>query len=158
MAIQGTIKFVNESKLNPTTNKWSQSIKVAIPGQADVYVNGPSGSFDTYQKDTQVMIEQDGKWWRLAKDQSGLQVTAPGAPMSTTPAAVTNGQGYGGTANGYEVDPEAFRNRALLLAETFCAVSKVIQNSAVYGMSTDEVISKAAISIMISLEKPAARP
>jgi len=94
MAIQGTIKFVNESKLNPTTNKWSQSIKVAIPGQADVYVNGPSGSFDTYQKDTQVMIEQDGKWWRLAKDQSGLQVTTPGAPISATPATVTNGQGH----------------------------------------------------------------
>ncbi len=94
MAIQGTIKFVNPAKFSDKTQKWSQSIKVAVPGQPDAVIYGASGSFDTYQPNTQVMIEQDGQYWRLAKDQSGVQVTASGAPMSATPATVTNGQGY----------------------------------------------------------------
>ena len=93
MVIQGTIKFVNPSKENPNTGKMGQSIKVAIPGE-DIYVNGKANSFDHLQKDQQVMVEKDGQWWRLAKDQSGVQVTSPGAPMSATPATVTNGQGY----------------------------------------------------------------
>lgn len=149
MAIQGTIKFVNESKLNPTTNKWSQSIKVAIPGQADVYVNGPSGSFDTYQKDTPVMIEQDGKWWRLAKDQSGVQVTSPGAPMSATPATVTNGQGYAPQANGY--DHEAMKQRAKYLAELYLQIAKQVHEDTTFAMEPGQVIASAAATIFIQL-------
>ncbi len=93
MAIQGTIKFANPTKENPNTGKMGQSIKVAIPGE-DIYVNGKANAFDHLQKDQQVMVEKDGQWWRLAKDQSGLQVATSGAPMSATPATVTNGQGY----------------------------------------------------------------
>ena len=40
MAIQGTIKFVNPAKFSDKTQKWSQSIKVAVPGQPDAVIYG----------------------------------------------------------------------------------------------------------------------
>ena len=148
MTIQGTIKFVNPSKENPNTGKMGQSIKVAIPGE-DIYVNGKANSFDHLQKDQQVMVEKDGQWWRLAKDQSGVQVTSPGAPMSATPATVTNGQGYAPQANGY--DHEAMKQRAKYLAELYLQIAKQVHEDTTFAMEPGQVIASAAATIFIQL-------
>lgn len=146
-AIQGTIKFVNPTKQSEKTGKWSQSIKVAIPGQADVLICGPSGAFDTYQPNTQVMVEQDGQYWKLAKDQSGVSVTTPCAPMSSTPATVTNGQGY--TPNDY--DHDAMKQRAKQLAELYLQIAKQVHEDTTFAMKPGQVIASAAATIFIQL-------
>ena len=150
MAITATVKY---NDLRDTKSGTMRALKVEVPGvtgMITIWLKPDQG--EHYKKGDAVTVEQKGEYWNMSKDQP-----APGAPMSATPATVTQGQGYGATSP-TEIDPEAFRNRARLLAETFCEVSKIIQDSKVYGMSVDEVISKAAISLMISLEKPAARP
>lgn len=145
MAIQGTIKFVNPAKFSDKTQKWSQSIKVAVPGQPDAVIYGASGSFDTYQPNTQVMIEQDGQYWRLAKDQSGVSVTAPGAPMSATPATVTQGQGYGATAP----DPAAFLKRAQEYTTLYLQIARQVREDATFAMEPGQVIAAATATIFI---------
>lgn len=147
MAIQGTIKFVNPAKFSDKTQKWSQSIKVAVPGQADVVIYGASGAFDTYQPNTQVAIEQDGQYWRIAKDQTITQ-PAPGAPMSATPAAVTQGQGYTPTAHGY--DHAAMQERAKNLTEIYLQIATDLTASLEFRHAPPDVLASATATIFIS--------
>ncbi len=87
MAITATVKY---NDLRDTKNGQKRALKVEASGQSEmvtIWLNPDQG--EHYKKGDQISIEQKGAFWNMCKDQS-----APGAPMSTTPATVTNGQGY----------------------------------------------------------------
>ena len=90
--ITGTVIARYDNK--QTKNGPRQLVEVQLPGHAEkIGVWGKPGELDAFYVNGQINVEQKGQYWNLAKDQP-----APGAPMSTTPATVTNGQGYGATA------------------------------------------------------------
>ena len=91
MAITATVKY---NDLRDTKNGQKRALKVEAAGQSEmvtIWLNPDQGEY--YKKGDQISIEQKGAFWNMCKDQP-----APGAPMSTTPATVTNGQGYGAPA------------------------------------------------------------
>ena len=143
MAIQGTIKFVNPAKFSDKTQKWSQSIKVAVPGQPDAVIYGASGSFDTYQPNTQVMIEQEGQYWRLAKDQSGVSVTGSAAPSQNAPAPQHQAPPV--------QDPATLLRRAQEYTTLYLQIARQVREDATFAMEPGQVIASAAATIFIQL-------
>ncbi len=150
-AVRATIKYVNESKTTSTGN-FSQSIKVALGNGQEVLVWGKGGDYDHLQKGQDVMIEQskDGKYWNFCKDQRPANEGSPtpGAPMSTTPAAVTNGQGYTPQANGY--DHEAMQQRAKNLTEIYLQIATDLTASLEFRHAPPDVLASATATIFIS--------
>jgi hypothetical protein len=150
-AVRATIKYVNESK-NTSTGKFSQSIKVALGNGQEVLVWGKGGDYDHLKKGQDVMIEQsaDGKFWNFCKDQRPANdgSPAPGAPMSSTPATVTNGQGYTAPASGY--DHAAMLQRAKHLTEIYLQIATELTGSLEFRNAQPDVIASATATIFIS--------
>lgn len=91
MAITATVKY---NDLRDTKSGTMRALKVEVPGvtgMITIWLKPDQG--EHYKKGDAVTVEQKGEYWNMSKDQP-----APGAPMSTTPATVTNGQGYGAPA------------------------------------------------------------
>jgi len=142
MAITATVKY---NDLRDTKNGQKRALKVEATGQSEmvtIWLNPDQG--EHYKKGDQISIEQKGAFWNMCKDQS-----APGAPMSTTPATVTNGQGYTATPNGY--DHEAMKQRARQLAELYLQIAKQVHEDSTFAMEPGQVIASAAATIFIQL-------
>lgn len=75
--------------------KDKQNAQVNVPGVGEVKAWGFPSHFTGAVPGGTINVEQSGNYWNV---KGGYAAPAPGAPMSTTPATVTNGQGYGSTA------------------------------------------------------------
>ena len=140
MAITATVKY---NDLRDTKNGQKRALKVEAAGQSEmvtIWLNPDQGEY--YKKGDQISIEQKGAFWNMCKDQP-----APGAPMSTTPATVTNGQGYGATANGY--DHAAMQQRAANITELALQIADTVRKSTTFAMSEDSVIASMTATILI---------
>ena len=144
MAITATVKY---NDLRYTKNGQKRALKVEAAGQSEmvtIWLNPDQGEY--YKKGDQISIEQKGAFWNMCKDQP-----APGAPMSTTPATVTNGQGYTPHAN----DHEAIKQRAKLFTELYLQIAKQVHEDTTFAMEPGQVIAAATATIFIkTVDRP----
>ena len=125
--------------------KDKQNAQVNVPGVGEVKAWGFPSHFVNAVPGGTINVEQSGNYWNV---KGGYAAPVNGAPMSSSPATVTQGQGYGVTAHGY--DHEAMKERAKNLTEIYLQIAAGVTGSFEFKHAGPDVIAAATATIFIS--------